>query len=152
MGAILDGHNVKRVSGCLTNLFLNSLFKYALDLPRAKVCVPYNDFRHCISKYILSTWQASFCRSWGLAVLLQAVHEIVLCRARIGHTQLTHSYILKKDPPPWYEHCQCILTVRHILVELNHFAQERNDIFRRRDLVESFRFFQESFRFYNCIL
>ena len=26
------------------------------------------------------------------------------------------------------EHCQCILTVRHILVECNHFAPERKDV------------------------
>ena len=73
--------------------------------------------------------------------------EVVLCRARIGHTHLTHSYILRKDPPPlcehcqcMCEHCQCILTVRHNLVECNHFAQERKDIFGIRDVVESFRF------------
>ena len=65
---------------------------------------------------------------------------VVLCRARIGHTHLTHSYILKKDPPPLCEHCQYILTVRQILVECNHFAQERKYIFGRRDVVESFRF------------
>ena len=35
----------------------------------------------------------------------------------IGHTHLTLSYILKNDPPPQCEHCQCILTVSHILVE-----------------------------------
>ena len=63
-----------------------------------------------------------------------------LVSCRIGHTPLTHSYILKKDPPPVCEHCQCNLTVRHILVECNHFAQERKDIFGRRDVVESFRF------------
>ena len=57
-----------------------------------------------------------------------------------GNENLTHSYILKKDPPPLCEHCQCNLTVRHILVECNHFAQERKDIFGRRDEVESFRF------------
>ena len=57
----------------------------------------------------------------------------------IGHTHLTHSYILRKDPPPLCEHYQCTLTVRHILVECNHFAQERKDIFGRRDVVESFR-------------
>ena len=33
------------------------------------------------------------------------------------------------------EHCQCILTVRHILVECNHFAQERKDVCGRRDVV-----------------
>ena len=55
-------------------------------------------------------------------------------------THLTHSYILRKDPPPLCEHCQCILTVRHILVACNHFALERKDIFGIRDVVESFRF------------
>ena len=50
----------------------------------------------------------------------------------------THSYILKKDPPPQCERYQeYILTVRHMLVECN---QERKDIFGRRDVVESFRF------------
>ena len=33
-----------------------------------------------------------------------------------------------------------ILTVRHILVECNHFARERKDKFGRRDVVESLRF------------
>ena len=110
----------------------------------AKVGVPYTDFKHSISQYIFSTWQDG----WNGAVMnkLHSVKpllgnwqssyrrcrkdEVALCRARIGHTHLTHSYILRKDPPPLCEHCQCILTVRHILVECNHFARERKDIFR----------------------
>ena len=121
---------------------------------KAKVGVPYTDFKHSISQYIFSTWQDD----WNGAVVnkLHSVKpvlgdwqssytrcrkdEVVLCRARIGHIHLTHSYILRKDPPPLCEHCQCILTVRHILVECNHFARERKDIFGRRDMVESFRF------------
>ena len=40
------------------------------------------------------------------------------------------SYITKKDPPPQCEHCQCFLTVHHILVECNNLAQrERNVLF-----------------------
>ena len=114
----------------------------------------FNDFKHCINQYIFCTWQDD----WNCAVMnkLHSVKpvlgdwqssyrrcrkdEVVLCRARIGHTHLTHSYILRKDPPPLCEHCQCILTVRHILVECNHFAQERKDIFGIRVVVESFRF------------
>ena len=38
------------------------------------------------------------------------------------------------------EHCQCILTVCHILVGCNHLAQTDKDIFGCRDEVESFRF------------
>ena len=66
--------------------------------------------------------------------------EIFFYHACFGHTHLTHAYILKKDPPPQCEHCQCIPTIRHILVECNHFVQERKYIFGRRDVVESFRF------------
>ena len=39
-----------------------------------------------------------------------------------------HSYILKKDPPPKCEHCQCILTFRHILVECNQFAEKMGEM------------------------
>ena len=131
----------------------DSAAKSALDLPRAKVGVPYTDFKYLISQYIFSTWQDD----WNGAVMnkLHSVKpvlgdrlssyrqcrkdEVVLCRPRIGHTYMTHSYILKKDPPTLCEHCQCLPTVRHILVEWNHFARERIDIFGRRDVVESFR-------------
>ena len=86
-------------------------------------------------KPVLGDWQSSYrrCRR----------DEVVLCRARIGHTNTTHSYILKKDPPPQCEHCHCILTVPHILVECNHLAQTRNDIFGRCGVVESFQLHPE---------
>ena len=32
----------------------DSAARSALDLPHAKVGVPYNDFKHCINQYILS--------------------------------------------------------------------------------------------------
>ena len=124
--------------------------KFALNLSRTKVGVSYSDFKHRISQYILSTWQDDW--NGAVANKLHSVKpvmgdwqssyrrcrkdELVLCRARIGHTHLTHSYILRKDPPPLCEHCQCILTARHILVECNHFARERKDIFGRKDVVE----------------
>ena len=128
--------------------------KSALDLPRAEVGVPYTDFKHSISQYIFSTWQ----NDWNGAVMnkLHSVKpvlgdwqssyrrcrkdEVVLCRTRICHTHLTHTYILRKDHPPLCEHCQCIPTVRHILMEWNKFARERKDIFGRRDVMESFRY------------
>ena len=84
-----------------------------------------------LSSLSLGDWQSSYrrCRK----------DEVVLCRACIGHTHLTHSYILRKDPPPQCEHCQCILAVRHILVKCNRFAQIRKDIFGRKDMIQLFR-------------
>ena len=86
-------------------------------------------------KPVLGDWQSFYrrCRK----------DEVVLCPARISRTYLTHSCILKKDPPPWCEQCQCILKVRHILVECNHLAQTRNYIFGRCGVVESFQFHPE---------
>ena len=100
--------------------------KSALDLPRAKVGVPYNDFKHCINQYIFSTWQDD----WNGAVM-NKLHSV---KPVLGDWQSSYRRCSND------EHCQCILTVRHILVECNHFAQERKDIFGRRDVVESFRF------------
>ena len=69
-----------------------------LDLPRAKVGVPYTDFKHLIGQYIFSTWQDD----WNGAVVnkLHSVKpvlgdwqssyrrcrkdEVVLCRAHTG--------------------------------------------------------------------
>ena len=43
----------------------DSAAKSALDLPRTKVGVPYNDFKHCINQYIFCTWQDD----WNGAVM-----------------------------------------------------------------------------------
>ena len=142
--------------GIRDNERADSAAKSALDLPHAKVGVQYNDFKHCINQYIffplskvIGVVRSSFNKFHSVKLILgdwQSSYrwcrkdEVVLCRTYISHTHLTHSYILKKDPPPLCEHCQCILTVCHILVECNHFAQEMKDIFRRRDVVERFRF------------
>ena len=145
---------VPRHTGIRGNEKADFAAKSALDLLPTKFCVSYNDFKHRISQYISSTWQGDWngavanklhsvkqvLGDWQSSYRRYRKDEVVLCRAHIGHTPLTHSYILRKDPTPQCEHCQCILTVRHILVECNHFARERKYIFARRDVVESFRF------------
>ena len=95
-------------TGIKDNENADSAAKSALDLPCAKVGVPYTDFKQLISQYICSTWQDD----WNGAVInkLHSVKpvlgdwqssyrrcrkdEVVLCRARTGHTHLTHSYNL----------------------------------------------------------
>ena len=43
--------------------------------------------------------------------------EVVLSRLRLGHSYLTHSYLLKGEPPPECVACNCRLTISHILVD-----------------------------------
>ena len=43
--------------------------------------------------------------------------ETALCRLRIGHTRLTHSFLMVGGNQPLCEACRVPLTVRHLLVE-----------------------------------
>ena len=43
--------------------------------------------------------------------------EIILSRLRIGHSHITHSYLLKKEEAPYCIPCQKPYTIKHILTE-----------------------------------
>jgi len=48
---------------------------------------------------------------------------------RIGHTRLTHFFLLSGDDLPECGTCQCPLTVKHILVECVDLNEVRNKHF-----------------------
>lgn len=50
----------------------------------------------------------------------------VLTRLRIGHTRLTHTFLLTKDPPPNCEVCGTTTDVRHILLQCRQYEDKRN--------------------------
>jgi len=54
---------------------------------------------------------------------------VVLRRLRIGHTRLTHSYLLNGQDH--CSHCDCALTVAHVLLECNHYNVVRQEILQR---------------------
>ncbi|XP_023241135.1 uncharacterized protein LOC111639474 [Centruroides sculpturatus] len=49
--------------------------------------------------------------------------EVILSRLRIGHTWLTHLYLLKGEDQPLCQYCNCTVSVKHILC--NCIASER---------------------------
>ena len=53
---------------------------------------------------------------WKYYVMVRR-KETALCRLRIGHTRLTHGFLMSRDPPPYCEDCLVLRTVRHLLVE-----------------------------------
>ena len=55
--------------------------------------------------------------------------SVTLYRLRIGHTRLTHSYLLSSDDLPECGTCQCPLTVKHILIECVDLKDVRNKRF-----------------------
>jgi len=65
-------------------------------------------------------------------------HDVVLLnRLRIGHTRLTHSFLLSGDVPECGT-CQCPLTVKHILVECADLKDARNKHFVASSIKDLF--------------
>ena len=125
--------------------------KEALSLPFYPSKLPYTDFKPAVFRYISETWQ-SF---WDTQVdnKLHSVKpllgesgcnrisqrkETILARLRIGHTRLTHSYLLERDSAPECAACQSPLTVKHILMDCGDFALIRQRSYCVSDLRELF--------------
>ena len=62
---------------------------------------------------------------WSSSVRHVRREEVVLCRLRLGHTRLTHSFIIDRDMRPECADCDSYLTVRHILLECPVYYRER---------------------------
>ncbi|XP_023238543.1 uncharacterized protein LOC111637301 [Centruroides sculpturatus] len=64
--------------------------------------------------------------------------EVILTRLRIGHTRLTHQYLLKGDDEPVCQHCNCAVSVKHIFCNYVAFDQSRRQHFENasfRDIL-----------------
>ena len=60
--------------------------------------------------------------------------EVVLAQLRLGHTNITHSYLLLGEEQPQCVGCDTPFTVRHFLLECGDFAQVRNNCFHVENL------------------
>ena len=63
----------------------------------------------------------------------------VLNRLHIGHSYLTHSFILRKEEAPVCVACDVVLTVKHILIECAGLLEIRKKYFEERSLCSLFR-------------
>ena len=104
--------------------------------------VPHYDMKRKIKNYVLDKWQ----KLWSSPVLpnnrkyktirdsiapwTSVFHsnrkvEVVLTRLRIGHTRLTHGFILDGNGAPVCDHCDLPLSVDHILVHCTKFLDAK---------------------------
>ena len=114
------------------NELANKLAKEASQkLVSSDKVIPFVDFKAAISDLCLQHWQAHWdniqCNK--LKSVKKSVHpwtqnfcstrreEIVLTRLRIGHCYETHSHLLKRQEPPRCPQCNCIQSVKHVLIE-----------------------------------
>ena len=84
---------------------------------------------------------------------------VILRRLRIGHTRLTHQYLLTREEPPQCPSCYCALTAVHILLECQQYNTVRQKYFSVSTLKELFDTvsscdilsFLRDIRLYSCI-
>ena len=127
--------------------------KTSLSLEPTSFKIPFSNFKPSINKYILEEWQTSWNNSIGNKLLdikptigeYQSVvrniirEEVVLARLRLGHTRVTHSYLLQGEQLPQCVGCDAPFTVRHFLLECGDFAQVRNNCFHVDNMKELFQ-------------
>ena len=128
-----------------------------LDKPRRSK-VPFTDLKINISNYIKQQWQNRWdYKHDSIRVLklhyinplikhfymdvLSRRDEVVIHRLRIGHTRLTHSYLME-DPRKIIPRCEFCksdpISVHHILIECRHFMSIRSLYYAAGTLKELF--------------
>ena len=65
--------------------------------------------------------------------------QSVFNRCRIGHSRLTHEFLLKGEPPPECIPCNCPLTIKHLLIECVDFNDVRQRFYQVPSLQDLFK-------------
>ena len=110
--------------------------KFALSLSITNLKIPHSDFKSNIHQYILnkcqSVWEKqtenklhelrpdfnSKCSFLGYS----RQNQTKITRCRIGHTRLTHAYLLTNEQPPFCISCNEPFTVMHFLITCFEFS------------------------------
>ena len=101
--------------------------------------LPACDLRHAFHHRLLERWQLEWDQTvdnklqaikprlgvWSTSSCPSRLEERAFARLRIGHSHLTHGYLLSGRNPPNIEHCGERLSIQHILVDCVHYAPER---------------------------
>ena len=104
--------------------------------------IPSSDMKWVIRDYIKKKWQARWSAPdlpnnkkyrnirksidhWPSSFQKERRYEIALTRLRIGHTRLTHQYILEGSDAPTCVQCDELLSVEHILVHCPRYSNQR---------------------------
>ena len=126
--------------------------KSALSLSITNLKIPHSDFKSNIHQYVLNKCQSVWEKQTEnklhelkpdfnskcsfLAYSRQIQTKITRCR--IGHTRLTHAYLLTNEQPPFCISCNEPFTVKHFLISCTEFNYIRKKYFTSKTVKELF--------------
>lgn len=99
------------------------------NLVQSSSCLPYQDIKPLVKSSLFRCWQLEWDRecenklhvtkpvlgAWESSSCKSRLYETLLCRLRIGHSFITHKYLLWGEDPPICDQCGDTLTILHIL-------------------------------------
>jgi ribonuclease HI len=127
--------------------------KNALRLTQSNRKIPFQDCSAMIEPLLKSRWQ----QSWDSQIenKLHAIkpilgvskyssrksrkEETVLARLRLGHTRLTHSYLITGSPPPRCKFCRSELSIKHLMIRCRSINHIRQKYFTQNSMFEIFK-------------
>lgn len=140
--------------GIAGNEMADQAAKAALNLPISTLQIPATDLRPAIHSYVTEIWQGEWdanpqanLHQIQPKVLittkqkhrsLRRREQTIISRLRIGHTRLTHEYLLEGTEPPVCTPCNAPLTVEHILINCIDFQPARDKHYSVHSLSELF--------------
>ena len=134
------------------NELADSEAKSALSLVITNFKIPHSDFKSNVCQYInnkcQSVWETqtynklneikpnfnSKCTFSNLS----RKEQTKITRCRLGHTRITHSYILKNEQAPFCIPCNEPFTVKHFLITCAEFNHIRTKYFNIKTIKELF--------------
>ena len=108
----------------------------------------FDIFRNQILSYYLhgvelfiTMYKFTFCDKSKLYSILNKVNktcnlnpkrrnDVIISRIPIGHSRLTHSYLLKGEHQPECTFCDCTLTIQHIFLQCSDTFLVQESLFR----------------------
>ena len=130
---------------------VDDLAKLAVNLDCSEEPMFFKDLKPSINEHLTNILQNKWSQSspnkfleivpdlkgWKVPLLQQTrKDEVIMCRSRLGHARLTHSYLFRNEDPPECIYCACRLTVKHILIECPDFELSRQKYFNCNTLPE----------------
>ena len=139
--------------GISNNERVDKKAKESLNLEQTGFKIPFNNFKPFINRYIFDKWQTSWNETpvdklkeikpiikESKSVISSIRREaVVLTRLRIGHTRITHSWLLNRDKQPNCTRCDVPFTVKHFLLDCLDFQQVRRSFFQVNNLHNLFK-------------
>ena len=105
--------------------------------------IPYRDWYPIIKSKICQKWNVEWheilhnklraikdsIQVWPSSNLRNRRESIILTRLRIGHSKVTHQYLMEQGMQPYCLDCLVPLTIKHIIAKCPSFTETRTRIY-----------------------